>query len=225
VNAPEGRAREIEWRGRSHRLREAALLALRPRRAGAAMESGRPGQPGWQRTSHSSSLPARPGTSVPRRVNSSSHDRSRSWYSDSRHSSNGEQPRSPGSPSDILQFTGGWSRVGRQRDMQWSSGHGLRATVFGPRSSGYGLRASCMGRWALSSTDGHTARCARTEGTVWMQDRDAACNQANPMIGCRVQQTCTACVEQAAEVVRNGTGGTSPGLAFRGRRLAMKSRW
>lgn len=132
MNAPEGRAREIEWRGRSHRLREAALLALRPRRAGAAMESGRPGQPGWQRTSHSSSLPARPGTSVPRRVNSSSHDRSRSWYSDSRHSSNGEQPRSPGSPSDILQFTGGWSRVGRQRDMQWSSGHGLRATVFGP---------------------------------------------------------------------------------------------
>jgi hypothetical protein len=32
------------------------------------------------------------------------------------------------------------------------------------------------------------------------------------MVGCRVQQTCTACAEKAAEVVRNGKGGTGLGL-------------
>jgi hypothetical protein len=37
-------------------------------------------------------------------------------------------------------------------------------------------------------------------------------NQANPMVGCRVQQTCTAHAEQAVEVVRNGKGGTGLGL-------------
>jgi hypothetical protein len=35
-----------------------------------------------------------------------------------------------------------------------------------------------------------------------------ACNQANPMVGSRVQQTCKVCVEKAVEVVRNGEGGT-----------------
>lgn len=32
-------------------------------------------------------------------------------------------------------------------------------------------------------------------------------NQANPMVGCRVQQTCTACAEQAVEAVRTGKDG------------------
>jgi rhodanese-related sulfurtransferase len=36
------------------------------------------------------------------------------------------------------------------------------------------------------------------------------------MVGCRVQQTCTACAEQAAEVVRNGKGGTSAGSGIPG---------
>jgi hypothetical protein len=36
------------------------------------------------------------------------------------------------------------------------------------------------------------------------------------MVGCRVQQTCTAHVEQAVEVVRNGKGGTGSGLGMPG---------
>ena len=79
-----------------------------------------------------------------------------------------------------------------------------------------GLRTDCEESRALSSTDVFSARGARTEWMVWMQDRDVACNQANPMIGCRVQQTCTAREEQAAEVVRNDKGGTSPGIGILG---------
>jgi hypothetical protein len=44
----------------------------------------------------------------------------------------------------------------------------------------------------------------------------SAGNQANLMVGCRVQQTCTAHAEQAAEVVRNGKGGTGLGLGMPG---------
>lgn len=38
--------------------------------------------------------------------------------------------------------------------------------------------------------------------------RGVAGNQADPIVGCRVQQTCTAHAEQAVEVVRNGMDGT-----------------
>jgi len=42
--------------------------------------------------------------------------------------------------------------------------------------------------------------------------QEEAGNQADPMVGCRVQQTCTAHAEQAVEVVRNGKDGTGLGL-------------
>ena len=41
--------------------------------------------------------------------------------------------------------------------------------------------------------------------------RGVAGNQADPIVGCRVQQTCTAHAEQAVEVVRNGMDGTGLG--------------
>lgn len=59
---------------------------------------------------------------------------------------------------------------------------------------------------------------------VWSQDLWVTCNQANLMVGCRVQQTYAACVEQTVVVVRNGMGGTCPGVAFRGRRFTTKPR-
>jgi hypothetical protein len=42
-------------------------------------------------------------------------------------------------------------------------------------------------------------------------------NEPNPMIGCRVQQTCRDRAEEAAEAGRNGKGGTSTRLASSGR--------
>jgi hypothetical protein len=42
-------------------------------------------------------------------------------------------------------------------------------------------------------------------------------NEPNPMIGCRVQQTCEGRAEEAAEAGRNGKGGTSTRLASSGR--------
>lgn len=50
--------------------------------------------------------------------------------------------------------------------------------------------------------------CSRVCMHTWRWVRSKSCNQANPMVGSRVQQTCTASVAQAAEVVRNGMGGT-----------------
>jgi len=49
---------------------------------------------------------------------------------------------------------------------------------------------------------------ARTCSHVALWPMSVACNQANPMVGSRVQQTCKVCVEQAVEVVRNGKDGT-----------------
>lgn len=43
--------------------------------------------------------------------------------------------------------------------------------------------------------------------------RRSARNQANPMTGSRVQQTCKPCAEQTAEVGKNDKGGTRSGVA------------
>jgi hypothetical protein len=46
---------------------------------------------------------------------------------------------------------------------------------------------------------------------------DKAQNEPNPMIGCRVQQTCEDRAEKTVEAGRNGRGGTSTRLASSGR--------
>jgi hypothetical protein len=174
-----------------------------PRQRGDAdgVGSGRPGQPGRQRTSSASSLPARRRTSVWWWVTCSSCGRWRPRCSLFRHSRNGGQP---GPPAHRVACFGTWRGGSPTR----------RAPVFG----------LVGGARAPLGTDVQAARPARFAPAEWSQDRDAACNQANPMVGCRVQQTCAACAEQTAEVVRNGKGGRSPGVASRGRRLATKPR-
>lgn len=50
-------------------------------------------------------------------------------------------------------------------------------------------------------------------GSVVGDSRRSARNQANPMTGSRVQQTCKPCAEQTAEVGKNDKGGTRSGVA------------
>jgi len=113
----------------------------------------------------------------------------------------GVQPRSP-----VAYRT--WPRL-------WL-GTGRQSMLTGLRT-----RSGCDGRWTLGSRHRKVSAGRRT---VWSQGRWMACNQANLMVGCRVQQTYTTCVEKAVVVVGNDMGGTSPGVASRGRRLTTKPR-
>jgi hypothetical protein len=65
----------------------------------------------------------------------------------------------------------------------------------------------------LSRRRASKGRNACVEGRSIGVSRRSARNQANPRIGCRVQQTCEPCAEQAAEVGRNDKGGTCSGVA------------
>jgi hypothetical protein len=60
------------------------------------------------------------------------------------------------------------------------------------------------------------SRSRPTKADGCPRSRRVAGNQADPMVGSRVQQTCTACTEQAVEVVRNGMDGTGLGLGMPG---------
>lgn len=90
------------------------------------------------------------------------------------------------------------------------------ATGSGTHVAHGSLRTCCGKRGVLFSTFVCAPQGVPTVAGNANQSRQAACNQANPMIGCRVQQTCTARVEQTAEVVRNGTGGRRSGVATPG---------
>jgi len=155
--------------------------------------SGRPGRPGRKRTSSASGLPASSRTSVQCDVASSS----------------------PVGCDWVLRLPS--LQQWRAARLSVLSRRVLRcATGSGPHVAHGSLRTCCGKRGALFSTYVCAPQGVHAVAGNANQSRQAACNQANPMIGCRVQQTCTARVEQTAEVVRNGTGGRCSGVATPG---------
>lgn len=96
--------------------------------------------------------------------------------------------------------------------VRWTA-HSGRAT---PRRR---LRSKRFGSPPLVGSSDPTAGVASSSGGT------RAGNQANLMVGSRVQQTCTAHTEQAVEVVRNGTGGTRPWLGMPGPKVLWEVTW
>jgi hypothetical protein len=86
---------------------------------------------------------------------------------------------------------------------RWLAGDCLQS-----RSDRRGYHVSEVGMQRSRSMQTKSRRCPR----FWRE----AGNQADPMVGSRVQQTCTARTEQAVEVVRNGMDGTGLGLGMLG---------
>lgn len=91
---------------------------------------------------------------------------------------------------------------------------GLSVKTLPLRCFGAGARLPYLQRWR--------ARGGRRRAVLggWTSVRhddsprpnpEGACNQANPMVGSRVQQTCASYAEQTVEVVQNGRGGTRAG--------------
>jgi hypothetical protein len=251
VTAPEGRAREREWSGRPHRLREAGPRPCEPRMAGGATRGLRPRpssvrrlvlrdagrrirldhgpRPGHRHQRKlgtaprgdggtgdaGSERPGRPGSGAPRQPARCPPGQG---FGPARVYAPATAARGRGAPPPVTPEMEG-SPVPRLVGSGASAPTPARRSQAPHRSSDRERAA----RGAVPKGRPHRKEWSHP-GAGWKQDRAAACNQANPMVGCRVQQTCTACVEQAVEAVRNGTGGTSPGVASRGRRLARKPR-
>jgi hypothetical protein len=180
------RRRPLGWS--SDRLDGGPLPALRQRGLEAPLDAHRrPGQPGQRRD-------RRPSVARPRGPTL-------------RHRPRGQLPFDQPVEELILPSLQRW----RAAPVPHPVGSGLRLEWTGCRLTLQGS-SDPSGRGSDAASDERAPRKGRAHRAGGgEQDRREACNQANPMVGSRVQQTCAACAEQAVEAVRNGKGGTSTG--------------